>query len=95
MSIWKRMFNVTKRTPALWNKNWKQGMWITTSTGKVGILYKLSDPCNIHIVSRDTGETVEELVLPITELRQATWSEIPECRRGITKAQAEALGYGS
>jgi len=95
MSLWKKIFNITERTPTVREKNWKQGMWVVTQNGKIGILYRLDEQCCVHIVSRDKGETIEELTLPLTELRQATWNEIPECRRGITKEQAEALGYGS
>jgi len=95
MGFWKKVFNITERTPIVREKNWKQGMWVVTQEGKIGILYKLADQCAIHIVSRGTGETIEELLIPLTGLRQATWGEIPECRRGITKEQGEALGYGS
>jgi len=76
-------------------KNWRTGMWVKDSNNKTGILFSIGDSCIVHLVNQQTGETVGQLSCPLTELRQAAYLDIPECRRGITKEQAEALGYGS
>ena len=97
MNFIKRLFNKTTREqPQTIKKNWRVGMWVQTQDNKTGILFKLGDTCEIHIVDRTSGETVEVVQEVIEHVRQAKWGEIPECRRrGITKEQAEALGYGS
>ena len=88
-------FNRTKREPQTTRKNFRIGMWVSTLQNEVGVLYKVDDMCVVHLVDSNTGTTRAEVVCPIAGLRQCTWHEIPECRRGITKAQAEAIGYGS
>ncbi len=91
----KELFNTAKREPVNVIKNWRNGMWVVASSNRVGVLYRLGDPCEVHLVDRQSGETVEQIYCPLTELRQAKFGEIPECRRGITKERAEALGYGT
>lgn len=70
-------------------------MWVQTQQNQTGILFVLGETCEVHLVNRTTGETIQSIQVPLGELRQAKWGEIPECRRGITKKQAEALGYGT
>ena len=91
----KQLFNLTTKEPVNVIKNWRNGMWVVASGNRVGVLYKLGDPCEVHLVNPTTGETTNQISCQLTELRQAKFGEIPECRRGITKERAEALGYGT
>jgi hypothetical protein len=95
MGMFSKYFNKTVKTPVLIKKNWKAGMWVMTQDCTVGILTKLGNPCLVHIVNQASGETIKELSVDLNSLRQAKWHEIPECRRGITQAEGEALGYGT
>jgi len=95
MGFWKSILNQTERVPTIQKKSWKTGMWVQTQQNKTGILVFIGSPCIVHLVDRATGNTIEEIAVPIEELRQSIWTEIPECRQGITKEEAEALGYGA
>lgn len=95
MRSFKQLLNISKREPTHVLKNWRTGMWVVASSNRIGVLFSIGDSCLVHLVDRQSGETVEQISCPITELRQAKYGEIPECRRGITKQQAEALGYGT
>lgn len=95
MSFWKSFFNSTEREQVVIPKGWRVGMWVMSPDQRQGIIYKIGETCEVHIVDTSTGETKESLSCPLGGLRQLKWAEIPECRRGITKEQGEALGYGS
>jgi hypothetical protein len=75
------------------DKGWRTGMWVMVD-GQIGILFKLGDPCSIHLVNPQTGETTSEEMIPIGKLRQARFGEIPQCRRHFTEQRALELGYG-
>jgi len=95
MKLWGRLFNTTERTQVVIPKGWRTGMWVMSPDSRPAIIHSMGDVCIIHIVNTSTGETVESVSCPLNGLRQLKWAEIPECRRSITKEQAEALGYGS
>jgi len=89
-------FGTTSTTiikPSTTLKGWKLGMWVVTNT-QIGILYSLT-PLTVHLVDKVTGETIQEIYPLLDSLRQATYDEIPACRRQITKEKAMELGYGS
>lgn len=83
----------TKQKPELPTRQWKTGMWVVYQT-KPAILVAIGIPCTIHLVD-EVGLTTSELQVGIEQLRQATYSEIPQSRRGITLEQAKELGYGA
>jgi hypothetical protein len=69
---------------------WRNNMWVMAPRG-IGIIFKLGEPCVVHYVG-ENGLTVGEEQLPLQQLRQALYLEIPENRRGdIDKARR--LGY--
>lgn len=83
---------VENPTPVL---GWRERMWVIYEN-KPAVLYKLKEEiAEIHLVNLFTGETTEELVVPLLALRQAKYMEIPACRRGISPESAEKIGYGS
>ena len=71
----------------------RPGMWVVHKDFGVGIIHTLKDGvAEFHRVSPDTGATLPfvhpksgEILqgwpVPTTDLRQAAWGEIPECRR--------------
>ena len=83
-----------KEKPPVVAKQWRTGMWVVWNT-KVYILHKLGELCELHEVSKTTGETIAAVVAPLDHLRQATYGEIPEVRRNISQEAAKELGYGS
>lgn len=83
-----------KEQPTTFIRKWRQGMWVVYKS-RIGILFKLDDICEVHLVDGQTGETVEQITSPLSGLRQAKWVEIPECRRNITREKGAELGYGS
>lgn len=83
-----------KEQPATFIRKWRQGMWVVYKS-RIGILFKLDEICEVHLVNVKTGETIEQVMVPLSGLRQAKWAEIPECRRNITHEKGAALGYGS
>jgi len=84
----------TKEPPAVTVKNWRQGMWVVHE-GKVGVLFSIDVPCDIHYVDTNTGETTSTGKALVGALRQATYHEIPAIRRGLSQEAAKELGYGS
>lgn len=76
------------------SKAWRQGMWVMCND-KPAILFKLGEPCIVHFVDSQTGETVEAKEVSVYALRQCRYDEIPECRRMISKERAEELGYAT
>jgi hypothetical protein len=70
---------------------WRNNMWVMSPKG-VGILFKMGQPCEVHIVD-DQGLTVSTVLLPLEQLRQATFNEIPHPRRGVSEERAKLLGY--
>ena len=85
---------VSKVKPEIAPKQWKAGMWVIYQT-KPHILHRLGNPCEIHSVNEQTGETTGIFQVDIDTLRQSTYDEIPASRRGISREQAKELGYGS
>ncbi len=82
-----------KEKPPVMTKVWKAGMWVVFDT-KIAILVDVNTICTIHMVN-DKGETTEAKQISIESLRQATYSEIPLVRRGLTLEQAKELGYAA
>jgi hypothetical protein len=72
--------------------SFRENMWVMTPQG-VGILFKIGQPCDIHLVNETTGETIKNINFLISDLRQARFHEIPASRQGISKEKATALGY--
>lgn len=70
---------------------WRNNMWVMTPKG-IGILFQMGIPCVIHTIN-DDGTTAGSFQLPIEQLRQATWAEIPEVRRMVSKERGAQLGY--
>lgn len=92
----KDFFNRTKRhTPVTHVKQWRQGMWVVTNKGEIGILVAIDSPAEVHLVNPDNGETIARYMCDLSELRQAKWLEIPECRRKISHEKGLELYYGS
>lgn len=83
-----------KTPPVVVSKQWRPGMWVVHNT-TVGILHKLGEPCEIHLVDETTGETKEIVFFKMDSLRQATYLEIPKVRRNISAEKAKELGYAS
>jgi len=83
-----------KVKPNLTFKNWRPNMWVIYE-GKPAILFSLDSPCIIHFVDPESGETIETTSVELSALRQATYDEIPQIRRGISREAAKELGYGS
>jgi len=80
--------------PFLITRDWRKGMWVVCN-GLPAILVTIADPCEIHYVDKKTGETTNISFVPITALRQAKFTDIPECRLGISEEKAKELGYGT
>ena len=70
---------------------WRNNMWVMSPKG-IGVLFKLDNPCVVHLVDKE-GLTTSEIQLPVEQLRQAMWDEIPEKRRGISREKGKRLGY--
>lgn len=70
---------------------WRNNMWVMSPKG-VGIIFKLGDQCEVHLVNSD-GTTKESVLLPVLQLRQATWDEIPAARQMVTRERGLYLGY--
>lgn len=70
---------------------WSTGMWVMTADG-AGILTSIGEECEVHLADV-YGNTKLVVLLPILSLRQCTWDEVPEARRGITRELALSLGY--
>ena len=85
---------VLKSEPKVYNKNWRQGMWVMHDN-KIAIIFKIGEPCVIHYVDSQTGETIGELQTSLGSLRQARLNEIPACRNTFSPQTALELGYGA
>lgn len=70
---------------------WRNHMWVMTPDG-VGIIFRLGVISNVHLTDIK-GETIASNEYHIHQIRQATYLEIPEARRQITKEAAASLGY--
>lgn len=70
---------------------WRNNMWVMSPLG-VGILFKLDAQCEVHLVNED-GTTKDVQLLPLAQLRQATFDEIPASRMKVTREKANYLGY--
>lgn len=70
---------------------WRNNMWVMTPQG-IGVIFKLGPQCEIHLVAQD-GSTSGVSLLPVDQLRQAKWDEIPESRRGVSRERGLQLGY--
>lgn len=70
---------------------WRNNMWVMTPDG-VGIIFKLAEPCTVHLVNTTTGDTIKEIFCKSDTIRQAKYLEIPACRRG-DEDKARKLGY--
>jgi hypothetical protein len=92
-SKWIKYFE-PKVQPNIIKKNWRTSMWVIHE-GRPAILFSIDSPCIIHLVDTETGETIEATSVQLSELRQATYDEIPQIRRGISREVAKELGYGS
>lgn len=69
----------------------RNGMWVMHG-GKVGIVFtKNESHALVHLVD-ENGETVDEAVVAVGELRQATLAEIPASRRPSAEVGAK-YGY--
>jgi len=70
----------------------RKGMWVSYQ-GSTGILtewYK-DGRCDVHLVAHD-GTTREIIVVPLDQLVQATYEQIPESRRPSPERAAK-FGY--
>lgn len=85
---------VLKSVPPVYNRNWRQVMWVMHEN-KIAIIFKIGEPCTIHYVDPHTGETIGEVQTSLGALRQARYNEIPACRMGLTPEKALELGYGA
>ena len=74
--------------------NWRSGMWVIWDSAP-HILFKVGEPAEIHRVDKETGKTVSVVQVSLSQLRQATYDEIPPIRCNITKEAAKELGYAS
>lgn len=99
---WLKLFS-NKTEPVVSNKNtivvntepknvWRNNMWVMTPEG-VGVIFELKEPVRVHLVNTSTGETVADKLFDSSTIRQATYTEIPEIRRGISAERAAQLGY--
>lgn len=70
---------------------WRNNMWVMTPEG-IGIIFKLAEPCTVHLVDSETGLTLREVWINSEDMRQAKYLEIPECRR-CDEERAKFLGY--
>lgn len=70
----------------------RRNMWVMTDEG-IGIIYALSEVCEIHLVDKDDGTTRMSVYKNINDLRQAKYLEIPEIRRGSSKEWFNKKGY--
>ena len=70
---------------------WRNNMWVMTPEG-VGILFEMAVPCTVHLVDKSNGETIKVIKADPSQIRQAKYVEIPECRRGSVE-RANELGY--
>lgn len=64
------------------NQRLRKGMWVVNQTGKVGILVEFLDfaTAEVHYTD-DQGETILVAQTPVSELKQATFMDIPAPRR--------------
>jgi len=85
---------VLKSVPPVYNRNWRQGMWVMHEN-KIAIIFKIGEPCTIHYVDPHNGETIGEVQTSLGSLRQARYNEIPACRMGLSVEKALELGYGA
>lgn len=67
-------------------------MWVMAPDG-IGILFKIANVCEVHLVDEEDGSTLVSAYYSIKELRQARYEEIPECRRGESKEWFNKKGY--
>lgn len=74
---------------------WRTGMWVVLD-GKVGILHKFVDSLvEVHLVDVTTGHTTLITTVALQAIRQARYTEIPECRRDAFPPDlAKEYGYG-
>lgn len=71
----------------------RNNMWVMTPDG-IGIVYTYNEPVStIHLVDADDGTTFAEVFYSSNQVRQATYEEIPECRRGASKEWFYKRGY--
>lgn len=78
---------------SVFKSQWRNNMWVMSPYG-IGILFKLGQMCDVHLVDVKTGETLSCISVTLENLRQAKLEEIPPCRRnGITQERANYLGY--
>ena len=85
---------VLRSVPPIYNRNWRQGMWVMHDN-KIAIIFKIGEPCVIHYVDPATGFTIGELSTSLGSLRQARLNEIPACRNTFSAQTALELGYGA
>jgi hypothetical protein len=82
-----------KNPPVSTQKTWRTGMWVVYQD-RVGVLFALGDPCEVHYTNPTTGENTDVGRVPMSGLRQARYPEIPSVRRLISAEKALELGYG-
>lgn len=70
----------------------RKGMWVIFEGAAAIVVELRADRAFIHTVNPDTGDTEAEIVVPVSQLRQATLAEIPACRRPAADKGAP-LGY--
>lgn len=71
----------------------RNNMWVMTTEG-IGILFQYNNSVStVHLVDPKTGSTKLEMGFDTKKLRQATYLEIPECRRGMPKLWFNKKGY--
>ena len=70
---------------------WRNNMWVMSPQG-IGIIFKLGPQCEVHLVDPN-GLTIGVSLLPVDQLRQAKWDEIPESRRSVDRERGYQLGY--
>lgn len=71
----------------------RKGMWVVSESGRVGIFTNFLDfdSGEVHYTN-DSGETIAVVNEPLSQLKQATYTDIPVCRRPDIEI-ARAKGY--
>ena len=91
----KKVTNVVNKTTHVVSTEpktiWRNNMWVMTPNG-VGIIFKLGEPCTVHLVNEMDGTTKASIEISTELLRQAKFAEIPECRK-CSEEKAQRLGY--
>lgn len=66
--------------------------WVTVK-GRIGVVVSANTSGYVKVdLTNEKGETVEQIRVPVGEVRLARYLEIPEPRRG-DKVKAATLGY--